>query len=651
MPLTLRLTLLVQPIQDTSSFHQFQEGVPQHPPPVPGGVMTVLRAIFNAPLWAWLLGIALGLAIVFILGRQVWTNRQAIWHWLVTSDRGVKLALGASAALVLGLVAWFGVAGWNYMEHENDFCVGCHIMEGPWNKFATVSGKHDELGCHDCHQQSLYASTRQLVLWVANRPEKIPPHAPVSNERCEACHAQDLAETWTRIQQTAGHRTHLESDSTALAEVTCLTCHGAELHKFAPVDQTCGQSGCHDNQTIQLGKMAMQTSLHCVQCHEFTADVPLLATRDSAAGTLRPAKEECLTCHEMQRLREGFDPVQDPHKGVCGTCHNPHTQETPAAARQSCAQSGCHSDWQSIPFHVGALHRRAGEQCVTCHDPHASRLDPSDCVACHTKITRQFGSLRLRPPLPFDTARALRPTARHESRFDEPVRGKGDVPPPDLPPSVAPALASPAPADSFPHARHEQLACITCHGTGTQHGQLTFEAPRGCQICHHQRAQQGSCATCHRPGDLETLRTLSVPIATKDRAPRHREIGFAHATHAAQRCVDCHAEPVTMAPSEAARTCTDCHSDHHTAARACATCHTGADLRAAHADNVAASHQACDACHTASTVVMLTPDRSFCSTCHTNVAPDHYPQRECSTCHFLKPPAEFRPWLTGRPAP
>lgn len=641
------LRLLLQPVQDSASFHRFVEGAPTTPPPIPGGVMTILRAIFNAPTWMWVVAILLGATAAVVVLRLLWRRRKEIIGWLVTRDRGVKLALGGSAALVLGLVGMFGLASWNYMEHENDFCVSCHIMEGAWNKFATDAGKHSDLGCHDCHKQSMFVSARQLVLWVANRPEDIPAHAPVPNERCESCHAQDQAEAWSRIVQTAGHRTHLESDSTALAEVLCVTCHGQEVHAFIPASQTCGTSGCHENLEIKLGRMATQTTMHCNQCHQFTAEVPRLATRDDAADAMHPTNRQCFACHEMQQILAEFDAARDPHNGTCGTCHNPHTQETPQAAGATCASAQCHSNWRDIPFHVGSAHRRVGEECQTCHNPHAARVDASDCVACHTSVADRFPRLRQAIPLPFDTARALRPTARHDSRPETPVRGKGDVPP-DLPPPVGPAELQPAAADSFPHARHTRLACITCHVTpANPTGRLTFEAPRGCLICHHQDPQRADCAACHQPAELQAARTLELAIATPRHAPRTRPVEFVHETHAGTRCADCHTQPVTLAPADGVRRCADCHADHHTANRACATCHTGPELRAAHAEDVAASHRACDACHTASTVAMLTPDRSFCLTCHGDLPAPHYPQRECTTCHFLQPPATYQRHLTG----
>lgn len=648
LPLSSGLLALLQQPQDTASLHQFKEGVPPAPPPIPGPVASALRTIFNAPLWMWVIALVVLLTVALVIGRRLWIHRREHRAWLVTRNRGIKVALGAIAGVIIGVVVLGGAVSWNYMEHDNAFCAGCHIMAGPWNKFALDAGKHSKLSCHDCHKQSLYASTRQLVLWVADRPDKIPPHSRVPNERCEACHATNEKEKWTRIKETAGHRTHLESDSTALKDVQCVTCHGAAVHEFIPAKETCGKSGCHEKTEIKLGKMAQQTSLHCSQCHQFTAEVPRLATRDSAAGTLRPGNTQCLACHEMQRILAQFDPDREPHNGTCGTCHNPHTQVTPQAAGKTCSDAACHFNWRNTAFHVGTAHRKVAPQCLTCHDAHAAEVDASDCVACHTKVTSRSGTLRLRPPLPFDTARALRPPALQDSRLEEPVRGKGDVPPPDLPPALPPAAPPPARPDSFPHARHQRLACITCHATGNQHGRLTFERPRGCQICHHQRPQQTDCATCHTPGEREQPLPLTISIAVRDSSARSRAVQFAHPVHASLRCVQCHTEPVTLAPAAVARACRDCHADHHTAGRTCATCHTGAQLRPAHAKSISASHQKCDACHTASTVALLTPDRSFCLTCHQRQL-DHYVRGQCTTCHFLKPPGEFRPQLLGTP--
>ena len=66
----LRWLAVLQPVQDTT-FQQFVEGVPPTPPPIPSGITDVLRTIFNAPLWMWLVGLAILGATATILLRQV----------------------------------------------------------------------------------------------------------------------------------------------------------------------------------------------------------------------------------------------------------------------------------------------------------------------------------------------------------------------------------------------------------------------------------------------------------------------------------------------------------------------------------------------------------------------------------------------------
>lgn len=647
------LLLLMQQEAPDTTFERFVRGLPTVESPLPDGLAVLFRTIFNAPTWAWVIAIIIGTIVAAVVLRSTWRNRLAIREWVATRDRGAKALLFGSFGAIFLFMALAGTASWNYMQHDNDFCSSCHVMEGPWNKFSRDAGKHSALECHDCHQQSIVASSRELFLWVANKPEKIPPHSPVPNARCESCHNTRQDEKWTRVAETAGHRTHMESDSSALAEVQCVTCHGAEVHAFIPASRTCGTAGCHDNLEIRLGKMAQQTSLHCNQCHQFTAEVPALATRDSAAGTMRPGRQQCLACHEMQRVLTGYVEAREPHNSTCGTCHNPHTQDTPAEAAQSCTTAGCHANWRDTPFHTGTSHGRVGEQCLTCHLPHASKVDPSDCVTCHTQV-RQRGvpGIRRLPPLPFDTTRALRMgRAIHEAPTDDadPVAGKGDVRPPDLPPPQRPTEIRSAEQDSFPHNRHTSLACITCHQSPAAQGggKLTFEPPRGCQICHHQSPASSDCAACHREPALTVGRQVTMRVTVATHQPRERPVMFAHPTHAAIRCTQCHVTAVSLATSDDVRRCADCHEDHHTAARNCVACHLTDTLRAAHGDDPDVSHRRCDACHAAATVQRLLPDRGFCLTCHSVKRTEHYPDRECTTCHMLSTPEEWRPKLSG----
>jgi hypothetical protein len=668
--------------------------------PLPDPLVPIVQWIFQKPSWVMVGGIVLGAIAALAVLVFAWRRRRAIWTWLVTRERGVKLAMAGAVGAVLMLTVGTGLKAYDFMMHDNDFCSGCHIFvpsgqvfvhpdTGTYLLVNKQEGKHDSLSCHACHPFELKAQTKELFYWMVERPEKIPPHAKVPRRICEECHVTGPAkDAWKRVTTTAGHRTHLDSDSAALKDVACLTCHARTAHRFQPADTTCAQQGCHftDSIRIRLGRMSARFGpglplpneelLYCNSCHQFTADAQFLAP-DSATGLLRPASRQCFGCHEMRTLLATFDPAKDPHSGSCGMCHNPHTDVKPADALKSCADAQCHSSWREVPFHVGTAHRKVAQRCETCHLPHSARVDASDCVGCH-RMVREDKSRRLTPPLPFDTTRALRQTSSlvepgrawgHDDRrltpaqpFDttralrqtsslvEPgrARGQGDRPPDDEPPGSRTDVSA-SPSDTFPHERHSRLACLTCHDLRSKERRLTFEAPRGCQICHHQRPARSDCATCHQSEELAQPRPVSVRVAVPRHLPRPRDVAFEHGPHGKLQCTGCHTMPVTLAPADSVRTCASCHADHHAEGRACASCHRTDAISAPHEEPVQA-HQACDACHTAATVSRLVPVRSFCLTCH-SAKVDHYAPKECAACHFQSSPAELRPRLQRTEGP
>ncbi len=591
-------------------------------PPLPGGISPVVRAMFGAPTWLWLLIITLIVATVGTVAWHAWKRRVALWAWTRTRSRGVTVALIAGVAIVVLGSAGAGVGTWNFMQHDNRFCVSCHVMTPAFNAMRT-STVHDTLQCHDCHSQSIFASSWQLYVWLKDRPEKIEKHAEVPNGTCTRCHSGD-DEKWQRVARTAGHRVHLESDSSALRDVTCTTCHAEEVHRFVPADRTCGQSGCHsrDHTRMAIGPMANQTALHCVTCHQYTAELPQNVSLDSARGGLLPTSRQCFSCHAMRERLADFNPARDPHGGRCGLCHNPHTQNRPSEAMKACASAGCHADWRDIPFHSGATHRRAGEQCITCHAPHAARVDASNCQGCHADAARRFPRLR-RLQQGFDTTRAM-----HSAL------------PPRAPATLSKVTARKSAPDSFQHRRHTSLACLTCHDVHSS-SRLTFSPPRGCQICHHQAPDENRCPSCHTPDEVAGPRARTVTIAVRGQSPRPRTVAFRHGSHASRPCSTCHTQPVSLEIGDSVRTCAGCHDDHHQAGRDCRGCHTeGAAVAPPHAPP-ADAHAGCDACHANRTVARLTPDRALCLTCHAEQR-DHQPAKECTTCHFLADPATYR---------
>lgn len=620
--------------------------------PLPGGVATLFRFVFQMPQWVQIGGAVVGAVAAVALLVVLWRRRLPIWTWLRTRTRGLKLALGAAALTTVAVLLFGGMSSWNYMQHDNAFCTGCHIMERPFRRFSAGAGRHEDLKCHDCHQQSIFASTRQMVLWVAERPEKIGVHAPVPNMRCESCHQRtdSSRKPWQHALYLAGHKVHFGSDSSALKDLSCAKCHGAEVHRFIPSAGACQQSGCHENQKIRMAAMARLPEIKCTTCHAFTADIPALADRDSAVRAMIPSARQCLSCHGMTGKPSGYIPEKDPHKGSCGSCHDIHRDSMPQEARARCTT--CHKDLAKNAFHNGVNHRRLQAQCMTCHEPHAASVDPSDCVTCHTKVQKRG---LFKAPLPFDTNAVLRrrivppPGTSTLHSDDEPLnehRGKGDAFLADPPPRAPPATASRSFADSFPHRRHTSLPCLTCHAVNSQR-KLVFEAPRGCDLCHHQSLIGGAvvatdCARCHPAAARGVARPTVIKVTMPNKPAALRTVGFQHERHASTPCSACHQAPNTM-PPDSIRTCQACHDQHHTTERNCATCHSRPETPAAH-DR--AAHVRCDACHTPSRIAPLVPTRSFCLTCH-QPQRDHKPAGECSTCHFLSPPAEFRARLSG----
>src|SRR5687768_5721090 len=350
------------PPQDTLTGRLLDSVVVESPLPDP--LIPVVQWFFQKPSWVMIGGIVvaamLGSAAVVFL----WRRRSAIARWLGTRERAVKLGLAGVVGAVLALIFGTSLAAYNFMMHDNDFCSGCHIFVPSGQAFVkpdtgtyllvnAVEGAHDSLGCHACHPFEVEAQTKELFYWITDRPELIPPHAKVPRETCEGCHVTGAAkETWQRVATTAGHRIHLESDSSALKDVACLTCHARTAHRFQPADSTCAQKGCHltDEVKIKLGRMATrftpenidpnEEELYCNSCHQFTAEAQFV-TLDSASNALRPGEGQCFGCHEMRTLLASFDPAKDPHGGSCGMCHNPHVDVKPDDARKSCSDAGC----------------------------------------------------------------------------------------------------------------------------------------------------------------------------------------------------------------------------------------------------------------------------------------------------------------------
>ncbi|HTR79811.1 MAG TPA: NapC/NirT family cytochrome c [Gemmatimonadaceae bacterium] len=366
-----------------------------HPPRDITRVERVIRWFFTVPQWIELSGAILALLVAAVALVILWRRRRGLFAWVrirhITTPLAWKVGLGFVAAAVLTGMGAGGATFFVYSQNNNEFCLSCHTLHDQvFERFE--QGKHHtiaNLRCHDCHSEPLWKETRQIVFWVLYRPAAVGPHAPVPRTVCARCHIQqDPDTTWQRIIATAGHSLHLLSDTAQALHIDCIRCHGVTAHQFVPAAQTCQQSGCHTNTKIRLGKMAGQTMLHCTICHAFTAPIHETNMVALARKALIPASNQCLYCHAMQKQLAAFVPANDPHKGRCGDCHNPHTQTTPAAAVSSCQNAGCHARADTLTaFHRG-LHAGALANCIRCHQAHTWKVVGTRCLDCHRNIDK-----------------------------------------------------------------------------------------------------------------------------------------------------------------------------------------------------------------------------------------------------------------------
>jgi len=636
--------------------------------PLPSPALGVVRFLFNAvPQWLQIAGVFLAAIVVLILLVLGWRHHHVVFAWFGAKSRVWKMGFAAIVLVVLGGIGFAGNWSWHYMMHDNEFCAGCHIMNVPFQRFGT--SEHAKLKCHDCHRQSVFASMKELYVQVTERPDKIPEHRTVPNAICSECHIQrDADSTWKRVSATAGHQVHLNPNSPAMSKIECTTCHAQEVHRFKPVGETCAQSGCHDAQRVELGRMAEQSDLHCIVCHEFTVPATEGNPVDSSRAALVPTDEQCLGCHDMKERLSAFKPENEPHGAKCGTCHNPHVQTTPEGAYQSCATSGCHARSDTLTAMHRSLGRHRLQTCGACHGAHTWRANAVDCRSCHTGI--RDPAVRTRPPdehpavtssgSPVDGSRppsvslprdlvAPSPHSRREGATLMPASWTGTrqagvavSPRPAgrarwrsepaleaLNQAVAPAGSQGGAPARFEHARHDKLSCTTCHSTRSGHGDLKGLA-RDCQGCHHgNSATARDCTRCHTPGEIGPVRHIATPFAlTVWPQPRTRSLPFAHERHARLECGSCHADSRQRGVE---RTCASCHADHHTAERDCAACHPASretHTRAVHATGCAAS-----GCHERERGVAVSPVRATCLACHAEQR-DHKPNRECAPCHL-----------------
>lgn len=553
--------------------------------------------------------------------------------WLGRLSVPVLAGVGLLILVGVGAGGYYAYETYDYVQHDNDFCMSCHLMQQPYELFAESA--HRGLGCKACHQPNLVQRSSMALAQIIENPEDISVHAEVPNERCADCHIEGDPEKWRLIANSAGHKAHFESDDPMLEGLQCVECHSTSVHEFAPIDRTCAQSGCHEDNTIQLGEMSDLT-IHCAACHTFVAPVVAGDEGEEILGSgvdaaILPDQEECLSCHVMRTLVEMPDP--DPHDGVCAACHNPHEQERSAEAVQSCANAGCHAAADTLtPFHRG-MGPGVLEDCLYCHEAHDFEVNGENCLDCHQGIVDD--SLAV--------PRAGGGSASRMTPDTSMVMGLSASPYAHQPLGVGVGVgvgwwshALPAAQESprFLHSDHRNVECGNCHVSRDGHGELAVTTLSDCRSCHHTEPVSRDCARCHGSEDVPDQTFRPVRSFELSVGGGSRTLTFRHEPHAELDCAQCHTEGTNLSAADAE--CASCHEEHHAAGNDCASCHVRAPV-SAHPPSE--GHVTCSGagCHQAVPFEGLPRTRSVCLVCHQDLR-DHRPGRACIECHTLPDP-------------
>lgn len=337
------------------------------------------------------------------------------------------------------------------------------------------------------------------------------------------------------------------------------------------------------------GFLALVVLLGAGKSFAATHPVPLDPKTDSAT---------CIQCHEDKSKGKAV------HSAIamgCTSCHEIRVNKdvtrvklittTPYALCLT-----CHSDKDAAQL-KGTVHRPAGRNCLTCHDPHTSEnknqlLKPTSgdqkenlCLSCHTTGLNvpEKGSRHAALDMGCDTCHVTHKTGeKGKVEFDFHL-----------------TKATPALCLDCHDAKDQNLAkahqnqpfatadCITCHNPHQS------ASPKLMQKFLHPPFADKACDTCHAPakdGKVVLTQADAKSLCVTCHDDQAKKIATAKVQHPGAQgdCTDCHNPHASKNPglpkSNPVSICLDCHSEQaelmkkkvlHQPAfqQGCATCH------------------------------------------------------------------------------
>jgi hypothetical protein len=289
------------------------------------------------------------------------------------------IILATVSAVVLLLVLSVGVTA-GFMPG----CAGCHLT-GAFGE-QTAAGAHSAAECSKCHGGTTVISrlefgVSQVFGMYLPLRDVDPTLAQVTADRCQACHADEIAQPIESDGLRIEHKYCAEN-------AECTSCHSPTAHGSAVNwPRTFSMDPCY------ACHAAGGISIECDTCH--AGRLPNERTKTGAfAVTHGP---DYLTTHGMGKM-SSCAACHDATK--CQSCHGVGVPHGPSfvqmhgdqAASAGAKCTGCHieefcSDCHTYPMphpadftpqHADITARDGQDGCLRCHAE-------SDCVTCHVK--------------------------------------------------------------------------------------------------------------------------------------------------------------------------------------------------------------------------------------------------------------------------
>src|SRR5690348_15659877 len=80
--------------------------------PLPGGVASFVRFIFQIPSWIQISAAVVGAIVAFVIVIMLWRRRKVMWNWMRTRRRPIQFALGGASLVVVALLVFGGATSW-----------------------------------------------------------------------------------------------------------------------------------------------------------------------------------------------------------------------------------------------------------------------------------------------------------------------------------------------------------------------------------------------------------------------------------------------------------------------------------------------------------------------------------------------------------